>query len=104
MNNLVFYLCLLLTLHGIVLSRSVMQRITLNNHVWEVPNEPGWDEVIQDVEAIQNSLRKCSKVSECHKIVNRLRKVFYRHPVSRKYFEENAHLENDMMESIFKWG
>jgi hypothetical protein len=87
-----------------VLSRPVMQRIMINNHVWEVPNEPGWEEVIQDAELIRPYLQKCTSAAECRQIVNELRAIFYHHPVSRKYLEINANDADDLLDSIFKWG
>jgi hypothetical protein len=81
-----------------------MQRIVINNHVWEVPNEPGWDEVIRDVESVQQSLRRCTSASECHRVINELRTVFDRHAVSRKYIAMNASKRKDLLGSIFKWG
>jgi hypothetical protein len=81
-----------------------MQRIVINNHVWEVPNEPGWDQVLEDVEIVQRSLNKCTTVNECRQVVNELRAVFNRHAVSRKYLESNTNYGEDMLASIFKWG
>ncbi|UJR36456.1 hypothetical protein I4U23_029179 [Adineta vaga] len=106
MNSYILYLSLfaLLISFGIVLARPKMQRIVINNHVWEVPNEPGWNEVIKDVELVQQSLSQCTSVFECHQIVNKLRAIFYRHAVSRKYIETNSKFGKDVLASIFKWG
>ena len=104
MKSFLRSLFVLLLLHGMVLSRPTMQRIVINNHVWEVPNEPGWDQVLKDIELIQLSLDKCTTVTECHQIINELRTVFYRHSVSRKYLESNTKRGEDILASIFKWG
>ncbi|CAF1267282.1 unnamed protein product [Adineta ricciae] len=55
-SYLLYLLLILLLWFGAALSRPKMQRITINHHVWEVPNEPGWDEVVKDVELVQQSL------------------------------------------------
>lgn len=81
-----------------------MQRIVYNNHVWEVPNEPGWEEVIESAAPIQKLLHHCTTASECHRIVNQLYEIFNRFPVSRKYLESNGNDNEDMISSIFKWG
>jgi len=81
-----------------------MQRIMINNHVWEVPNEPGWEEVIKEAESVRQYLHKCTTAAECRRIVNQLRDVFSRYSVSRKYLESSASDDNDMLDSIFKWG
>jgi len=81
-----------------------MQRIEINNHVWEVPNEPGWDQVIEDLEIVHQYLRACTTVSECRQVINELRAVFDRHAVSRKYLEQNTKYDKDVLASVFKWG
>ena len=82
-----------------------MQRIVVNQHEWEVPNEPGWEEVIQDAEAAQQRLfSSCQTVAECRQIVDQMRAVFLNYPVSRKYLESHSNGADDVIASIFKWG
>ncbi len=81
-----------------------MQRIVVNNHSWEVPNEPGWEEVLQEADSVYQLLRKCTTATECRKIVNKLRAIFYDHPVTRKYLESDTNDADDLLASIFKWG
>ncbi|CAF1267263.1 unnamed protein product [Adineta ricciae] len=83
-SYLLYLLLILLLWFGAALSRPKMQRITINHHVWEVPNEPGWDEVVKDVELVQQSLSH--------------------HPVSRKYLETHSNSAKNILASIFKWG
>jgi hypothetical protein len=104
MNLYLHSLLLLLFLLGMALSRPAMRRIVINHHVWEVPNEPGWEEVIQEADLVHQLLRKCTTASQCRRIVNELRTIFYRYPVSRKYLESGASDDDDLFESIFKWG
>ncbi|CAF1142796.1 unnamed protein product [Rotaria sp. Silwood1] len=88
-----------------VLSNPVMQRIMINNHEWEVPNEPGWEEVIRDAEEVQQKyFSSCITVAECRQVVDQIRAVFARYPVSQKYLESNSNDANDIFSSIFKWG
>ncbi|CAF1558583.1 unnamed protein product [Rotaria magnacalcarata] len=87
------------------LSRPTMQRIVFNNHEWEVPNEPGWEDVIKEAEAVQHRLfNSCITAAECRRIIEELRDVFLRYPVSKKYLETYKVDGNDIMASIFKWG
>jgi hypothetical protein len=82
-----------------------MQRIIINNHEWEVPDEPGWEEVIKDVEAVQDRLlSSCATVADCHRIVDEMRAVFFRYPVSKKYVDTQNDDSDDILSSIFKWG
>lgn len=104
MNSYLRSVLLLLLLVGMVLSRPIMQRIVINNHAWEVPNEPGWKDVVTDAEPIRHLLDECKTTAECRQIVNEMRTVFYRHSVSRKYLESNTDDANDVLDSIFKWG
>ena len=77
----------------------------INNHEWEVPNEPGWEEVIKDAEAVQERLlSSCATVAECHRIIDEMRAVFFRYPVSQKYLDTESHDSDDVLASIFKWG
>lgn len=102
MNLSIYCICMLVLLHCvIVFSRPSMQRLLINNHMWEVPNEPGWDEVVEDAESVRRLLRKCKSAVECHHIVKQLRDVLHRYPVSRKYLESNS---DDLFRTIFKWG
>jgi hypothetical protein len=81
-----------------------MQRIVINNHEWEVPNEPGWEEVIQALESVQKALSSCSTVAECRQIVEQMSAILYSYPVSKRYFETHQDDANDILSSIFKWG
>lgn len=103
-NTISLYLLLLLSLYGLVSSLPVVQRIVINNHEWEVPNEPGWDEVIKAAELVQKRLTSCVTVPDCRKIAEEISAVFYRYPVSRQYFETHENDANDILASIFKWG
>ena len=94
-------LCLIVS----VSSRSVLQRILIDHQQWEVPDEPGWIEVIEEANAIQEQyLTRCATAIECRRVVQELRKVFLRYPVSRKYLESNPRETNSMLGTIFKWG
>lgn len=97
-------LALLFLFIVMVSSRPLMQRIVVNNHEWEVPNEPGWIEVIKDAELAQQGLASCVTVPDCRRVVEAIRAVFDRHPVSKKYFESNKDAAYDTLGSIFKWG
>lgn len=82
-----------------------MQRIRLNNHEWEVPNEPGWDEVIREAEAMQRRFfETCRTAFECRKMIDELRRIFLRYPVSKKFLENSSSDGEDIFSSIFKWG
>jgi hypothetical protein len=94
----------LILLLGLVSSRPSMQRLLINNHIWEVPNEPGWEDVIQDAEPVRHLLHKCKTSAECRHIVQRLRDIFQQHSVSRDYLQRNTDDTNDIINSIFKWG
>ncbi len=104
MKSFLFSSLLLILILGIVLSRPLMQRIVINNHVWEVPNEPGWEQVIKHAELVRQRLHTCSTAAKCNRIVNELRAVFYHYSVSRKYLESDTSDDNNMLDSIFKWG
>ncbi len=102
MSLTLFYLVLLF---GIVFSRPLMQKILINNHEWEVPNEPGWEEVIKDVELVRERIfSSCLTVAECRQIVHEIRIVFQRHPVSRKYLNYKEDDADNILRTIFKWG
>jgi len=81
-----------------------MQRIVIDNHEWEVPNGPGWDEVVKNAELVRKKLESCVKAAECRRIVEEIRDVFYLYPVSKEYFENHKNDANDILSSIFKWG
>lgn len=86
-------------------ARPTMQRIVVNNHEWEVPNEPGWLEVVQEAQAVQDRLlSSCVSLAECRRIVEQIKSVFYRFPVSKKYLEESNNNMDDVFSTIFKWG
>ncbi len=103
--NITFIGCFLLLLFlCMVSSRPVMQRIVINNHEWEVPNEPGWDEVVKAAELVQQRLTSCATASECRKIAEEMNALFYNYPVSKQYFETHKDDGNDILSSIFKWG
>jgi hypothetical protein len=104
MNLFLYSSLLLLLVLGMVSSRPTMQRFLINNHIWEVPNEPGWETVIQDAESVRQLLHKCKTATECLHIAKRLRNVFQRHAVSRAYLERNTNDADDLINSIFKWG
>jgi hypothetical protein len=96
---------LCLSLIKMVLTRPAMQRVVINQHEWEIPNEPGWEEVIQDAEDVQQRLlSSCQTVAECRRIVDVMRMVFLKYPVSKKYLESNSNEGDDVISSIFKWG
>ena len=87
----------------IVLSKPAMRTIVINNHQWKVPNEPGWEEVIEKVQSVQQRiLNSCSTVAECAKIPAEMRRIFLSHPVSKKYFEKDNNPKN-IFRSIFGW-
>jgi hypothetical protein len=70
-----------------------------------VPNEDGWDDVVEEAEPIRHLLTKCTRAAECHHLVKQLSDVYNRHSVSRQYFEKNANdVDDNLIGSIFKWG
>lgn len=98
-----FSLLLTLVVCEITWARPTTQIIVINDHEWEVPNEPGWDEVVQEADEVRQRLITCIIAAECRKVIEDMRAVFTRHKVSRDYFQSN---ENDpqMYDMIFKWG
>lgn len=105
MSSSLVYLLLLLLVLEMVLSRPTMQRIMINNHEWEVPNEPGWEEVIKEVELVQQRIfSSCKTAAQCRQIIEEMNSIFYRYPVSKDYFETNKHNMMGLFTSIFKWG
>ena len=78
-----------------VLSKPAMRTIVINNHQWKVPNEPGWEEVIEEVQSMQQRiLNSCSTVAECAKIAVEMRRIFFSYPVSKKYLEKDNNAKN----------
>jgi hypothetical protein len=104
--NIILYCSLLIVLIiGMVLSRPAMQKIVIKNHEWEVPNEPGWEEVITEaVMAQERFFRRCATIRECRQFPKELRAIFSRYEVSRKYLESNTGVAEALTGSIFKWG
>jgi hypothetical protein len=100
-NLIVFFVILLLQ---VVLSRPTMQKIVIDNHEWQVPNEPGWEELIKIVAPIQKRLASCVTPAECRRITEEMRSVFYEYPVSKNYFDSLQDDVDDIFQSIFKWG
>ncbi|UJR09641.1 hypothetical protein I4U23_013875 [Adineta vaga] len=86
-------------------SGPAMQRIVINNHEWEVSNEPGWEEVIEKANAVREQIfRSCKTLAECSQIVDKLHTIFERYPASKHYYETHKEEVEDMISSIFKWG
>jgi len=103
--HMIIILIYLVLLVGIVLSRPLMQKILVNNHEWEVPNEPGWEEVIKDAELVRERFSStCLTVAECRQVVHAMRIAFQRHPVSRKYLNYKDEDADNILGTIFKWG
>ncbi|CAF0750393.1 unnamed protein product [Rotaria sordida] len=83
------------------------QKIVIHGHEWTVPNEPGWEDVLQEVEPIRRLLlANCATSRECRLAAEKLRDIFLKYPVSSKYYDDS--LRNDKnaydLGSIFKWG
>ena len=86
-----------------VLSKPAMRTIVINNHQWKVPNEPGWEEVIEEVQLMQQRiLNACSTIPECAKIPVEMRRILLSHPVSKKYLEKDNNAKK-IIRSIFGW-
>ena len=81
-----------------------MQRILVNDHLWEVPEGPGWEDVIKEAESMRKLLQECMSQIECRQIVHELRNIFYRHAVSRQYLQQTNENKDELWNSIFKWG
>jgi len=84
--------------------RPTTQKILFNNHLWEVPDEPGWDAVIQDAEPVRHLLNQCQSTYECRRAINKFLEVFSQHSVSRTYLESNLKSNPKLLHAIFKWG
>lgn len=104
------------------------QRITVHGHEWTVPDEPGWEAgsilffsslslwelvfarfflVLQEAEPYRHHfLTNCVSSRDCRLAAEKLRKIFLKHPVSAKYYDDPV--SNDLppndIDSIFKWG
>ncbi len=76
----------------------------IDNHEWEVPNEPGWEEIIQNVNSIHRQLTKCVTAAECRRVAEEIRAIFARYPVSKDYFDTYKDDAEDIFSTIFKWG
>ncbi|CAF1418989.1 unnamed protein product [Adineta steineri] len=88
-----------------VFSRPAMQRIIINNHEWEVPNEPGWEQVVNEAGLVQERLfSSCETAAECRQIINEMYAIFNHYPVSKKFLESDKTKADDFFTSIFKWG
>lgn len=81
-----------------------MKSIVINDHEWQVPDEPGWEEVIRNVESVQKKLTTCITAAECRRVAEQIRDVFEQYLVSKDYFDTHQDEANDMFAAIFKWG
>ena len=97
-------LFLLFGFSEMVFSRPAMKTIMINGHQWQVPDEEGWEEVIENVDAVQKQLLTCVTSEECQRIIQEIRDVFYRYPVSKDYLEAHQDDAYDTFSTIFKWG
>ncbi|CAF1271691.1 unnamed protein product [Rotaria sp. Silwood1] len=100
----VYFICIQFS---IINCRPHTQKIVVHGHEWTVPNEPGWEDVLQEAEPIRHKfLTNCASSRECRLAAELLRKIFLKHPVSAKYYDDSN--DNDFrpsdMDSIFKWG
>lgn len=84
------------------------KKIIVHGHEWTVPNEEGWDKVLEEAEPYRRKhLTNCASSYECRRAVDQLRQIFLRHPVSSKYYDDSPSFErgsNNDIDSIFKWG
>ena len=97
-------LLILLLVLGMATARPTMQQILVNNHLWEVPAGAGWEDVVKEAESIRQLLRECISPAECHQIVEGLRAIFNRHTASQQYLQTDTDDDDDLWNSIFKWG
>ena len=88
----------------LVLSRPAMRRIVINNHEWQIPDEPGWEEAIRMVEPIQKQLASCRTPEECRQITEQMSAIFSQYPVSKNSLESTESGITDIFKTIFKWG
>lgn len=95
---------MLVFLHvNVLCSMPLMQTIIANEHEWHVPNEPGWERVIAEVESVRSRyLESCASARECRKVIGLIRDIFLRYPVSAKYFDVDE--DTGMFGTIFRWG
>ncbi|CAF1349128.1 unnamed protein product [Adineta steineri] len=105
--SFVIFIYLLVLQPSIVECRHRSQRIVIHGHEWTVPNEPGWDNVLREAEAVRRRLlSNCASSRECRLAAEKLREVFLKHPISAKYYDDSIGSDFPRMEgtSIFKWG
>ena len=104
MAILMLYFSILLS--TVAFGRPATQRITINDHQWEVPDEQGWEDVVREASDVQEAiLTNCRTTTECRMIIDAIRAVFLKHPVSKKFLDTSQHsLIDDSSSSIFKWG
>lgn len=102
--KIVILLFLVFAWLGMVFSRPALKTIVIDGHEWQVPDEEGWEEVIQNVQAVQKKLLTCATKEECQRIVQEIRDIFNRYPVSKDYFDTINDDAYDMFSTIFKWG
>ncbi|CAF1369925.1 unnamed protein product [Didymodactylos carnosus] len=101
MKVLIFVLLTTLVLLTCVLAHPILQTIVINGHEWIVPNEPGWEEVLTEADALRELYyRNCQSNTECRGAIDLLEKVFSKYPVSAKYITD----ESSIADRIFKWG
>ncbi|CAF2770632.1 unnamed protein product [Rotaria sp. Silwood2] len=105
--SLIIFVCFIILQSSIINCRPHTQKIVVHGHEWTVPNEPGWEDVLQEAEPVRHKfLTNCASSRECRMAAELLRKIFLKHRVSAKYYDDSADNEfrsNDM-NSIFKWG
>ncbi|CAF0998457.1 unnamed protein product [Didymodactylos carnosus] len=101
MRLIIFVTLFSFTLFCFVLCRPHLQKFVIHGHEWTVPNEPGWESVLEEADPIRrNHLRNCNSIKECRNAAELMRKVFLKYPVSKKYYDES----DDVADTIFKWG
>ncbi|CAF3267558.1 unnamed protein product [Rotaria socialis] len=87
--------------------RPLHKKIVIDGHEWTVPNEPGWEEILQVVEPMRHQLlANCATSRECRLAAEKLRKIFLQYPVSSKYYDDSTQTDNAKHNPnlIFKWG
>ncbi|CAF1549716.1 unnamed protein product [Adineta ricciae] len=105
--SFIVFTCLLVLQPSTIECRPRTQRIVIHGHEWTVPNESGWQDVLQEAESIRNRLlSNCATSRECRLAAEQIRKVFLNHPVSSKYYDDASDNDPPRYEtaSIFKWG
>ncbi|UJR26094.1 hypothetical protein I4U23_007440 [Adineta vaga] len=101
------FVCLLILQPSTIECRPRTQRIVIHGHEWTVPNEPGWEDVLNEAESVRHRLlSNCATSRECRLAAEKIRHIFLNHPVSARYYDE--YIDNDSprreQASIFKWG